>query len=136
MRFLILAGLVAGVLTTAACGAYSFPPGAAQTGHVAGSVTVYPCAPVQQAGQQCAGKVGSGLAIIFTDSSQTTTTIIVEANGTYAADLAAGTWKVSFKGVARIMKGPDTIAVPAGGSVVADYVIDSGIRLPGPPPAA
>src|SRR5579859_519054 len=133
MRPLLVAALLA---VTAACGAYQFPgEPPAQTGHVSGTVMVYPCAPVEQQGQPCKFTYGAGLQIVFTNgSSQASTT--VNANAGYSIDLVAGTWKVSFKGIARIISGPATVTVPAGGSVVANYQVDSGIRAPGPPIAA
>jgi hypothetical protein len=129
MRVILVAALVA---ATAACGAYSFPGSTqAETGTVSGTVTVVPCAPVEQAGQPCKGLIGTGLAVVFTSGSNTAYAI-VDSNGHYLAQLATGTWKVSFKGIARIISGPPTITVPAGGTVTADYVVDSGIRMPGP----
>ncbi len=133
MKLLLIAGLL---LITAACGAYSFPSGtSAQTGNVHGTVRVYPCAPVEQQGQVCNGLPGTGLAIIFTNGSQTSTASVAP-NGTYSIDLPAGTWKASFKGIARIISGPNPVTVTAGGSIEADYQVDSGIRAPGPPAAA
>ena len=132
MRLLILGGLLA---LTAACGAYQFPGESAQTGHVNGTVMVYPCAPVEMQGQPCKYAFGAGLQIVFTNGSSVASTT-VDANSKYSIDLAAATWKVSFKGIARIISGPATLTVPAGGSVVADYQVDSGIRAPGPPIAA
>lgn len=130
MRVLFLAALVA---VTAACGAYQFPGGsAAQTGRVSGTVMVYPCAPVEEQGQPCKFMDGAGLQIVFTNGSSVASTA-VDSNGKYSIDLVAGSWNVSFKGIARIISGPATVNVPAGGSVVADYQVDSGIRAPGPP---
>ena len=133
MRVFLAAGLL---LLAAACGAYSFPSGTtAPTGNVHGTVHVYPCGPVEQQGQVCNGLPGTGLAIIFTNGSQTSTAT-VNPNGTYSIDLPAGTWKVSFKGIARIINGPNPVTVSAGSSIEADYQLDSGIRAPGPPAAA
>ena len=134
MRSLLLAGLLA---ATVACGAYRFPGGgtSAQTGHVSGTVRVYPCAPVEQQDQPCNGLLGSGLQIVFSNGTDTLPAAI-GPDGHYAIDLAAGTWKVTFKGIARIIAGPNPITVPAGGSIEADYQVDSGIRVPGPPAAA
>jgi hypothetical protein len=129
MRRLVISGLL---LATAACGAYSFPAGTtAGTGNVFGTVHVYPCAPVEQQGQICNGLAGSGLTIVFTNGSQTDSTT-VDSSGHYSIDLPAGTWKVSFKGIARIINGPNPVNVASGGSVEADYQVDSGIRAPGP----
>ena len=132
MRLLLLAALTA---LTAACGAYQFPGGSTpQTGRVTGTVMVVPCAPVEQQGQPCRGLLGAGLQIQFIGADTVATT--VGPDGHYTIDLAAGTWKVAFKGIARIISGPNPITVPAGGSVQADFVVDSGIRAPGPPAAA
>ena len=58
-----------------------------------------------------------------------------DSSGAYSITLDAGEWKVSVKGgIARIVSGPETVTVPAGGSVSADYIIDSGIRLPAASP--
>jgi hypothetical protein len=133
MRLLLLAVLL---VVTAACGGYQFPGSStAQTGHVSGTVRIYPCAPVEQQDQPCKFTYGAGLQIVFTNGSRQASTA-VNANAGYSIDLAAGTWKVSFKGIARIISGPPTVTVPAGGSVVANYQVDSGIRAPGPPIAA
>lgn len=132
MRVLLLAAVMAAM---AACGAYSFPSGTvAGTGRVSGVVTVYPCAPVEQQGQTCTGLAGGGIPIIFVNGMQTVT-VTTGSDGRYAVDLQAGTWKVTFKGIMRIIRGPNPVTVPAGGSVEADYLVDSGIRAPGPPAA-
>jgi hypothetical protein len=124
--------LVLALVATAACGAYRFPVGpGADTGHVSGTVTVVPCAPVEQQGVPCKRMAGYGVQMTFVNGSQTVTTK-VNSDGGYAVDLQAGTWKVTFGGIARIISGPNPIDVPAGGTVVADYVVDSGIRAPGP----
>ncbi len=133
MRLVLVAGLL---LVTAACGAYSFPTGTtAQTGNVHGTVRVYPCAPVEQQGTVCNGLPGTGLAMLFSNGPQTSTAA-VDPSGDYSIDLPAGTWKVSFKGIARIINGPNPVVVSAGSSIEADYQVDSGIRAPGPPAAA
>lgn len=135
MRYAILAGSAMVLLTAAACGAYSFPGTSGQTGTVSGTVNVFPCAPVEQQGQPCKNMPGVGLQIIFSgDPGSKTAT--VDSNGHYSIELASGTWKVSVKPIARIVSGPTTLNVPAGGSVHADYVVDSGIRVPGPAAAA
>jgi hypothetical protein len=135
MRYAILATSAAALMMASACGAYSFPGSSGRTGTVSGTVNVFPCAPVEQQGQPCKNIPGAGLQIIFSgDPGSRTAT--VDSNGHYSIDLEAGTWKVSVKPIARIISGPTTLGVPAGGSVHADYVVDSGIRLPGPAAAA
>jgi hypothetical protein len=131
-RVVLVAGLL---LLTAACGAYSFPGSTPQTGNVHGKVRVYPCAPVEQQGQVCNGLIGTGIVLMFTNGSQTSSAT-VDTDGNYSIDLPAGTWKVTLKGIARVISGPNPVTVPAGGSVEADYQVDSGIRAPGPPAAA
>jgi len=51
-------------------------------------------------------------------------------------ELHGGKWAVAIKGYMRVISGPATVTVEAGGSVVANYVVDSGIRVPVPVPAA
>ena len=129
MRLVVIAGLI---FLTVACGAYSFPGGGTTaTGTVSGTVRVVPCAPVEQQGDACQGNVGTGQTIVFTNGDQTKTAT-VDSTGHYSINLAAGHWKVSFKGIARIVTGPAEIDVAAGGSIQADYVVDSGIRVPVP----
>ena len=117
------------VMATAACGAYRFPgsaPGA--TGTVSGQVTVVPCAPIEPATQPCASRPVSGLEIDFTGDG-TTVAAHTDPKGYYSVQLPAGTWKVTFKGYMRIISGPTTVTVSAGSNVVANYVVDSGIRM-------
>ncbi len=118
------------VMATAACGAYRVPgPGAGGSGSVSGQVTVVPCGPVEPAAQPCVGRPVSGLEIDFSGDG-TTVAAQTDPQGYYSVQLPAGTWKVSFKSYMRIVSGPPTVAVAAGSSVVANYVVDSGIRVP------
>ena len=66
----------------------------------------------------------------FTSPSGTVVVAETDAGGAYRATLPAGTWKVSFKGYMRIISGPPEVTVTAGDTVVANYVVDSGIRVP------
>jgi len=117
-------------VATVACGAYRFPGGSqAGTGTVSGRVTAVPCAPVEQAGQVCAGRPVPGLEIDFTGNGASVSTR-TDSGGGYSVELAAGTWKVTLKSYARIVSGPPAVTVTAGANVVADYVVDSGIRVP------
>jgi hypothetical protein len=125
--------LVALVFLTAACGAYHFP-GSSSSGTVSGSVAVVPCGlrpvdPAQGDIAPCRMKPASaaaGIEIIFTSEGRTASTR-TNADGRYAIDLAAGTYKVSVVKYLRIVSGPPTVTVTAGATVVADYVVSSGI---------
>jgi len=116
---------------TAACGAYRFPSASpSASGTVSGHVMAVPCAPIQPANQPpCAGRPVAGLEIDFTGSGTSVGTR-TDSNGAYSVELAAGAWKVSFKSYLRIISGPAAVTVQAGSSVVADYLVDSGIRVP------
>jgi len=117
-------------MATVACGAYRFPGGSqAGTGTVSGRVTAVPCAPVEQAGQVCAGRPVPGLEIDFSGNGASVSTR-TGSGGDYSIELAAGTWKVTLRSYERIISGPPAVTVTAGANVVADYVIDSGIRVP------
>jgi hypothetical protein len=113
---------------TAACGSYHLPGTTGGTGTVSGSVTVVPCGPVQPADKACAGRF-AGLELDFS-SGGTTVSTTTDSNGNYTVNLAAGTWNVSVVKLTRIVSGPRSITVHAGDSIVANYIVDSGIRVP------
>ena len=135
MRSLIVltAALVACVALSA-CGGYHFPGGGSSggTGTVTGKVVAVPCAPVERADSPCPGRPVPGIVLTFTSSSKEQVTATTDPAGSYAVELQAGTWTVAFKSFMRIISGPTSITVDAGGSLVANYVVDSGIRLPQP----
>ena len=124
--------LIAVVLVAAGCGAYHFPgeptPG---TGSVSGHVVAIPCTPVEQAGKPCSGRPLQGLQITFSDGTAAHDAV-TDSNGYYSIRLFAGTWKVMIKSYMRIISGPPTVTVVAGSATTADYVVDSGIRVPVP----
>ena len=134
MRFLI--GATAALATCAllgACAGYRFPGGPAPgTGTVSGQVTVVPCAPVETADAICQGKPASSIALIFTSSGHEQVVTQTDSSGNYSVELQAGKWAVAIKGYMRVISGPSTVTVEAGGNVVANYVVDSGIRVPAP----
>ena len=134
MRFLIVsAAALASCVLLGACAGYRFPGGpAAGTGSVSGQVTVAPCAPVEKADVPCQGKPAPNIALIFTSSSNEQVIAQTDSAGNYAVELTAGRWSVAVKGFGRLISGPSTLTVQAGASVVANYVVDSGIRLPAP----
>jgi hypothetical protein len=120
------------LLLTAACGAYVFP-GSSQggSGTVTGSVTAVPCAPVESNANPCMSRPAPGLEIDFSNGSTKSRTL-TDSKGSYSIDLNSGTWKVAFTGVMRRISGPPTVTVTSGAKVVADYVVDTGIRVPVP----
>ena len=123
-------------LVTAACGAYTFPGGGSSpspnTGEVSGRVLAVPCAPVEQAGQPCAGRPVAGAEIDYIQGSEVAGRTVTDSNGYYSIRLEAGTYTVKFSNMMRVISGPTSIAVAAGSDLVANYTIDSGIRAPVP----
>jgi hypothetical protein len=117
------------IVATAACGAYRFPSATpAGTGTVGGQVLAVPCMPVEPVTPTCSGRPVAGLEIDFA-AGGTTAVARTDANGAYSIDLAAGTWTVTLAGHWRVIKGPTAVNVTAGSSVVADFIVDSGIRI-------
>jgi hypothetical protein len=137
--------LVLVLVASAACGAYRFPGPGNGTGTVIGHVVAYPCGPVEPADQMCipvpatecvpkppvqsscGGYPVPGLGLFFTNGDTTLDTK-ADSDGYYSIELPSGTWSVSTKSIARIMSGPLTLKVTAGDKIVANYVIDTGIR--------
>jgi hypothetical protein len=120
------------LLLTAACGSYSFPGSPQpQTGSVSGRVLVYPCHPVEPAGSSCAGKPGAGLEVDFVNGTAVHNTL-TNQDGNYSIQLTPATYQVQFKSYMRILSGPKSVTVISDSLVVANYVLDSGIRLPAP----
>ena len=133
MRNLLLAGIV---LVAAACGGYVFPGASPspQDGTVTGKVVAVPCSPIEPAvtiESPCAGRPVAGATLVFT-SGGTSHSVVTGSDGAYQIQLPAGTWSVAFKGFMREISGPKTVTVEAGTKVVADFVLDSGIRAPAP----
>lgn len=127
------AATVAACVLVGACGAYRFPGGAAGgTGTVSGQVLSVPCAPVEKPNSPCSGRPVPNLDIVFTSAGGEHVVARTDSSGDYSVELAAGTWSVALKSFMRVVSGPRSVTVPAGGAVVANYVVDSGIRLPGP----
>jgi hypothetical protein len=147
MRNAILAVIL---VATAACGAYHFPGPPDGLGNVSGQVVGTPCVPVEPAIQApacppgpiagCAkGAIGSGcstwpmpnLQLVFTNGT-TSLTAQTDSAGTYSIELPAGTWVVNTNNYVQIITGPRTLDVSAGESIIANYVVDSGIRNTAP----
>ena len=123
--------LIALLMVTAACGAYQFPSGASSgTGNVSGLVVAVPCSPVEPVNERpCGGRPVAGLEIDF-NGNGTTLSTLTGPKGSYTVDLPAGTWKVTLKTYMRIISGPPSVTVTSGSKVVADYILDSGLRVP------
>ena len=129
MRNVYLAALV---LAAVACGSYQFPGGSADNGIVTGQVTVVPCGPVEQPAQPdfapCKMRPAAGLEVEFTSDRGTVYNAKTGADSRYTIELPTGSYKVSVKNYMRVISGPPTVTVKARATVVADYVLDSGIR--------
>jgi hypothetical protein len=123
--------LAALVLLTAACGAYHFPAGSTGSGSVSGTVMAVPCAPVEAAGVACAGRPVPNLELDFT-SAETTATAVTDSLGRYSIELPAADYRVSLRTSLHVLSGPSTLTVQPGSKVVANYLLDSGIRVPVP----
>ena len=137
--------LVVLLVATAACGAWRFPGPGGATGTVSGRVMAYPCGPVQPANQKCvpypagdcmpqtpntascSGWPMPGVGLVFTNGD-VTRGVKTDSGGRYSIELPVGTWKVSSLNFTRIISGPELVVVNAGAEIVADYVVDSGIR--------
>jgi hypothetical protein len=127
-----IAVLVALLLLTAACGAYRFPTGGQSgSGVVNGTVMAVPCAPVEQAGGVCAGRPVSSLEIDFAGGGSNFS-VLTDSGGSYTIELPTATYKVTVKPPMRILSGPTSVDVHDGTTIVANYVVDSGIRVPLP----
>ena len=133
MRSLLVAGLL---LVSAACGSYRFPGDSASpspaTAHVSGMVRSVPCAPVEQAGTTCAGRAVSGLEIDYMVGSTVVHRAVTDSKGAYSVDLKPGTYAIQLSTYMRVISGPTKLSLDAGSRIVADYVLDNGIRAPVP----
>jgi hypothetical protein len=135
MRVLVLVVLL---LAATACGAYQFPGGnpspspTSEGGTVTGRVLAVPCAPVEQAGMTCAGRPLPKLELDYVKDGAIAASAVTDSGGAYLVSLAPGTYQVKLKTYMRVISGPLTLAVAPGSSVVASYILDSGIRVPIP----
>lgn len=130
MRSVLLATLV---LIACACGAYQFPgevpsPTPA-TAIVSGRVVAVPCAPVEQLGSPCAGRPVPNLELDYLSGTVAVSRTVTDSTGRYAVALDPGTYTVRMRTYMRVISGPTRITVAAGSNVVANYVLDSGIRV-------
>jgi hypothetical protein len=69
-----------------------------------------------------------GLELFFSKGG-TNLSAKTDSNGDYSIALPSGTWSVNTRGIMRIIAGPQTLDVKAGSALVANYVIDTGIRI-------
>jgi len=137
-RLTVAASIVGACALLAACGNYHFPGGSsAGSGTVTGHVLAVPCAPVEKVESPCQGRPVPNLDIVFTsDSSHDQVTAKTDSGGQFSVQLAAGSWSVSFKnGIMRLIDGPKSVTVEPGGTVVANFLMDSGIRVPAEAPS-
>ncbi|HET9781935.1 MAG TPA: hypothetical protein VFR33_09160 [Candidatus Dormibacteraeota bacterium] len=133
MRALLIAALLS---VTAACGAYQFPGGGSTpspaNGSVSGRVLSVPCAPVEQLGSPCTGRPVPKLEIDYISGGSVAASAVTDASGSYSVALAPGSYQVKLKTYMRVLSGPLTLSISPGSNVVANYLVDSGIRAPVP----
>jgi hypothetical protein len=128
--------LAAVILLASGCGAYQFPGEAPSptpsTGTVSGRVIAVPCAPVEQPGQACAGRPVPQLELDYVVGTSIEARAVTDSAGHYALGLRPGAYNVRMKTYMRVISGPLNLAVAPGSSIVANYVLDTGIRFPVP----
>jgi hypothetical protein len=133
MRALVVLALL---VATAACGAYQFPganPSPSPAGGtVSGRVLAVPCAPVEQQGSTCVGRAVPKLELDYFTDGVVAATTVTDSGGRYRMSLAPGTYEVKLKTYMRVISGPLRLTVGPGSNLVADYLLDSGIRAPVP----
>ena len=119
------------VLLAVACGGYRFPgESPAAAGTVSGRVLAVPCAPVEKPGTSCAGRPVPNLEIDYSDGARTSEKTFTDAAGRYSISLPPATYTVKLKTYMRVISGPLKMEVGAGSVTAADYLLDSGIRVP------
>jgi type 1 fimbria pilin len=119
------------VFLIAACGAYHLPGAPSGTGAVTGTVVAVPCTPVESALKPCAGRPVPGVEVAFVNGGATANAL-TDSNGKFTVELASGTWLAHVKTYMRLISGPPQVNVADGSTVTANYVLDSGIRVPVP----
>ena len=134
MRNAFLGALI--LVLTAACGAYTFSGGQSSptpdSGTVSGSVLAVPCAPVEKVGSACAGRPVAGAELDYVVGTKIAGRTVTDAAGNYSIRLEPGSYAVMFKNVMRVISGPTKVSIAAGSNVTANYLLDSGIRVPVP----
>jgi hypothetical protein len=101
-------------------------------GNVSGRVLAVPCAPVEKAGTTCAGRPVAKLELDYVKGDAVAASTVTDSGGSYVVSLAAGTYAVRLKTYMRVISGPLTLTLGPGSSLVANYLLDSGIRVPLP----
>ena len=134
MKLVVLAAVA---LSMAACGAYTFggeqPSPTAALATVSGHVVAVPCRPIEQPGATCAGRPVANLEIDYLAGTTVEARSVTNADGGYAVAVRPGSYDVAFKStVMRVISGPLKLTLQAGSSVTANYVLDSGLRVPVP----
>jgi hypothetical protein len=135
MRALILVALL---LTTAACGAYQFPGGSPpssptpEVGTVSGRVLAVPCSPIEESGSTCAGRPVPKLELDYIKDGTVAASTVTDSGGSYLVSLGARTYEIRLKTYMRVISGPLSVTVGPGSTLVANYLLDSGIRAPAP----
>jgi hypothetical protein len=135
-------GTVSGQVTAVGCGGpvkimcVAPPVGPAPAACVPDGSTGNPCGTISAPGVMCPAPGPAnypcgtapmpGLELDFSSGSTTLSTT-TDSSGNYTIDLPAGSWKVSIKNYMQIVRGPTTLTITAGSTIVANYTVWSGI---------
>src|SRR5256885_6279077 len=103
------------ILLTVGCGAYQFPgeSPAPAAGTVSGRVLTVPCAPVEAADRQCAGRPVPNLELDYSIGPNITEKAVTDANGSYSIALKPGSYAVKLKTYMPGISGPLKLQVTA-----------------------
>ena len=140
MRWLSLALALILVVTVGCTGtstasptALESPNGAGERTGIGGVVTAGPVCPVEKnpPDPACAPRPVEGAVLVIRDSAGTEAARVTTApDGTFVADLRAGTYVVTPQPAKGLLgtPGPESVTVTDGATVRLDLVYDTGIR--------
>jgi hypothetical protein len=94
---------------------------------VSGLALAGPQCPVEIAGQPCPD-LPVDVTLAFSQGGATVATVETGSDGTFALDLAAGTYEVTTTGAMLPSLGATEVTVPAGSHAWVELHLDTGIR--------
>ncbi len=104
------------------------------TGTLAGSISIGPVCPVEQAGHPCTPTpemyAAHVVSVYTADHSKVLMTLTPDAHGAFSAKLSPGTYvvDVQHQAVGSTQGAPSTVIIKAGESTSVSISIDTGIR--------